>query len=261
MTQNKLIGVNPDGSTNWEEARRSVFDKYLALTESVFTRKAVRESTGPLVKFSRWSPCEPYFQIREGWLAIARGGEIIAVGYANAFRSARGSPRFGDFVAAADNGSLNNVDMTRTLRRLWKREEAPWDYGAVVHLQHLAVKPGAHGVEWAPGLLDLANRIGGETSALMLLKAQPLEYDFGMDQNAVTSRGNRFRRKQAALIRIYDKMLGFQRCNGVAGQDGWMWRATGSMPGLAKPRHGPVSIRAWAKKETKEDLDRFFRFR
>ncbi|MFG1250267.1 hypothetical protein [Xanthobacter flavus] len=180
------------------------------------------------------------FRERTGFLNVIKDGKPVLRCQAFAVQLApKVLSELDAFYEYCDNISDTESRMANVLCAGWRASHdkamfPPFEFGPVVHLHSIVRAPGARPVAWR-GLVDeFAKKLAGGATSIQLLKAFELEYD--REQELISSEETRLGQRTAALMRIYSRM-GFRECSSAWSRDrseaGWMWRATGNMPGLA----------------------------
>lgn len=168
-----------------------------------------------------WKADDGYlFQNRDvEWRIISTQG-VCAVAK---FVEWRASPEgeIEEFVDEADALSQADYDMALSVGQSWDRTNFPFDYGSVVRFERLAIDTASDTERLVWSYIKRAlSREFGKRSALMLLKAFPLEYE----SNVTDANRQAFERRFAAMVRLYQFRLGALPLPNRWGDKGWMWR-------------------------------------
>ena len=125
-----------------------------------------------------------------------------------------------DLILEMDNHSAEAVELAEVLETNWEIGDLA-GIGIIVEFSLAWVSSQA---QLPSIILTVANMLieerFGRTGALLVLKAFPLEYE----ARGVATVSKHFPRRQAAMIRHYQRQLGVKSIPGGDGQGGWMWK-------------------------------------
>ncbi|MBB3559350.1 hypothetical protein FHX06_000647 [Rhizobium sp. BK512] len=213
----------------WAQDRRTKAFQETA-TEHNFesVRKAWQIEDGELSLICRQSrynaeECEP-FKYRAVEMRIARGERIMAIALFREWSLADFFPGHQDFIEAADIATQQDYEMAEFVSEFWDEDDHPLEYGNIVLFDRLMVPNPDHNI-W-PLLLKGIDRQFSKNMALLILKAFPLEFEGRTEDQPGRNMADlpEFRRRQTAMKRHYQRILGVKNSAGEEDAKGWMWR-------------------------------------
>ncbi|MEG8221194.1 hypothetical protein OSJ57_11245 [Sphingomonas sp. HH69] len=123
------------------------------------------------------------------------------------------------FFLSMDEDSQSTSDLASVLCANWEDIEEITDYGDILELHRAWIHPSySRKGRLTRAILATIDALHAK-HALFILKAFPLEYEGKTDDNNFSD----FRRRQAALMRHYQKTLGVQPLPNPSDIEGWMY--------------------------------------
>ncbi|MEH2514203.1 hypothetical protein V1291_005557 [Nitrobacteraceae bacterium AZCC 1564] len=184
----------------------------------------------------RFRVCDdsPYrFKSREIFFVVERNGLRVAAGTLKIWRGFYDEDGGGwdlhDFVHHCDMNSQSEYDTATTVARVWGGDnenrwwtDDPFCYGDLCSFDRLVIdaKTTAE-VEASWQIVNALIKRIRRGVAVMVLKAFPLDYE----GNETTENRATFERRRRALVRLYQRRIGFERVpHEVLADEGWMLR-------------------------------------
>ncbi|ANW02708.1 hypothetical protein [Bradyrhizobium icense] len=182
--------------------------------------------------------CDPkdadyHFQDRKVFFVIERGDRRIAAGTLTIWRGIYDEDGDGwdleGFVRRGDINSQSEYDMAVAVAKVWGSDDEenwwtddPFCYGHLCSFDRLVINAKTSAdVEAAWQIIDALLKRVRRGMAVMVLKAFPLDYEGGVTAENQPA----FERRQRALMRLYQRRIGFEPVPHKAlADEGWMLR-------------------------------------
>jgi len=146
-----------------------------------------------------------------------------------------------DFYLQADEHSDDAAMAAGAVAANWSVADLA-EAGGFVEFRHLWIAPGGPSAYWAEAVNQILASQKKFKPAILILKAHPLPFENSIElkQPAESDRHARyveqlkrrhgsFVRRQVAMMRHYNKVLGVRPLPGELGLDGWMWKSLSAL--------------------------------